>query len=190
MNGFIIRIATPSDAEQLLEVYRPYVENTAISFEWVTPSVEEFRARIIKTLKSFPYLVAEENGEILGYAYTGPFVGRAAYAWSAETTIYLKASAKGRGIGRALYAELERISALQGYLNLNACIGVTDNPDEYLNNNSYEFHRHIGFTLVGRFKNSGCKFGRWYDMIWMEKLIGEHRENPSPVIPFSELKQP
>ena len=84
-----IRAATPDDAEKLLEIYRYYVLNTAISFEYNAPDLEEFRARIVKTLQKYPYLVAEQEGVILGYAYAGPFVGRKAYDWSAETTVYV-----------------------------------------------------------------------------------------------------
>lgn len=184
-----IRTASPADANALLELYTPYVEKTAITFEYDVPTPEEFENRITRTLKNYPYLVAEQNGELLGYAYTGPFVGRAAYGWSAEVSIYLNENNRKMGIGRRLYDALERISKTQNILNLNACIGYTKTEDEYLTNNSMEFHAHMGYTLVGRFHNSGYKFGRWYDMIWMEKLISEHPDNPLPVVPFSALKE-
>ncbi len=182
-----LRTASTADAKALLELYAPYVEKTAITFEYVVPTPEEFENRITRTLKNYPYLVAEQNGELLGYAYTGPFVGRAAYKWSAEVSIYIKENKRKMGIGKKLYAALEEISKAQNILNLNACIGYTETEDEHLTNNSMEFHTHMGYTLVGRFHNSGYKFGRWYDMIWMEKLIGEHPDKPLPVVPFSEL---
>lgn len=187
-NNIQIRTASSDDAKALLEIYTPYVEKTAITFEYDIPTLQEFENRINRTLKNYPYLVAEQNGELLGYAYTGPFVGRAAYGWSAEVSIYLKETKRKMGIGRRLYDALEQISKAQNILNLNACIGYTETEDEHLTNNSMGFHAHMGYTLVGRFHNSGYKFGRWYDMIWMEKLIGEHSDNPLPVVDFPALE--
>ncbi|NBK00379.1 GNAT family N-acetyltransferase [bacterium 1xD8-48] len=184
---FSIRAATPDDAGALLAIYTPYVTNTAISFECEAPGLSEFQKRIENTLKRYPYLLAERDGEILGYAYTGPFVGRAAYAWAAETTIYLKEGKKKMGIGRALYEALEKVSRAQNILNLNACIGYPEAEDEYLTGNSVQFHGHMGYRMVGEFHKCGYKFGRWYNMVWMEKLLGEHGENPKEVIPFPAL---
>lgn len=182
-----IRTAVPEDAVALLEIYAPYVEHTAISFEYEVPSVEEFRERIVNRLEKYPYLVAEVDGRMLGYAYTSPFVGRAAYGWSAETTIYLREDCRKMGVGRALYGALEEVSKAQNILNLNACIGYPQAEDEYLTMNSVKFHEHMGYQIVGMFHNSGYKFGRWYHMVWMEKLIGEHKDKPERVIPFREL---
>lgn len=182
-----IRTAVPEDAVALLEIYAPYVEHTAISFEYEVPSVEEFRERIVNRLEKYPYLVAEVDGRMLGYAYTSPFVGRAAYGWSAETTIYLREDCRKMGVGRALYEALEKVSKAQNILNLNACIGYPQEEDEYLTMNSVKFHEHMGYQMVGMFHNSGYKFGRWYHMVWMEKLIGEHKDKPERVIPFREL---
>ena len=182
-----IRTAVPEDAVALLEIYALYVEHTAISFEYDVPSVEEFRERIVNRLEKYPYLVAEVDGKMLGYAYTSPFVGRAAYGWSAETTIYLREDCRKMGVGRALYGALEEVSKAQNILNLNACIGYPQEEDEYLTMNSVKFHEHMGYQMVGMFHNSGYKFGRWYHMVWMEKLIGEHKDKPKRVIPFREL---
>lgn len=184
---FSIRTATPGDAGELLAIYTPYVTDTAISFESEAPGLSEFQKRIENTLKRYPYLLAESDGEILGYAYTGPFVGRAAYAWAAETTIYLKEDKKKMGIGRALYESLEKVSKAQNILNLNACIGYTEAEDEYLTGNSVQFHAHMGYRMVGEFHKCGYKFGRWYNMVWMEKILGEHRESPEEVILFPAL---
>ena len=182
-----IRKASVSDAEELLGIYVPYVEKTAISFEWDVPSVSEFRRRIENTLKKYPYLVAEKDGEILGYAYTGPFVGRAAYDWAAEVSIYVKENKRKTGVGRRLYQALEAVSQAQNILNLNACIGYPDEDDEHLTKNSVQFHGHLGYEMVGKFHKCGYKFGRWYHMVWMEKIIGVHEDVPAPVIPFSQL---
>jgi len=174
MSDIVIRTATPADAEAVLAVYTPYVTKTAISFECEVPSEEEFRGRMERTLKKYPYLVAEDDGEILGYAYLGTFVGRAAYDRSAETTIYLREDAKGRGIGRRLYQALEDAAKKQGILNLYACIGYPEEEDGYLTLNSVNFHTHLGYRMVGKFYKCGHKFGRWYSMVWMEKLLGDH----------------
>lgn len=187
-NEIEIRVATPDDADALLAVYAPYVTDTAISFECEVPTVEEFRRRIARTLERYPYLVALQDGKIAGYAYAGPFVGRAAYDWSVETSIYVARHARRAGLGRALYTALENILREMGVLNLNACIGYPKKEDEYLTTNSVDYHRHLGYAWVGRFHDSGCKFGRWYDMVWMEKIIGNHPDNPEPIRPFPEVR--
>ena len=176
-----VRNATLGDAERILEIYDYYVKNTAITFEYTTPTLEEFRARMEKTMQKYPYLVAEKDGQIAGYAYAGAFVGRAAYDWSCETSIYLDKNARKCGIGKTLYAALEKELKEMGILNMYACIGYPAEEDEYLTKNSAEFHNHIGFAPVGEFHKCGYKFGRWYNMIWMEKIIGEHKENQASV---------
>lgn len=184
-----IRIARVKDAEKLLEIYTPYVEKTAITFEYEVPDVETFAGRIKNTLEKYPYLIACQEGEVLGYAYTGAFVGRAAYGWGAEVSIYLKEDKRGMGIGRKLYDALEAISKAQRILNLNACIGYPQAEDIYLTKNSVQFHAHMGYSMVGEFHKCGYKFGNWYNMVWMEKEIGVHVSNPAPVIAFPELDE-
>ena len=170
-----IRSAAPADAPRLLAIYAYYVENTAISFEYETPSVDDFTGRIENTLKKYPYLVLEdEECTIQGYAYAGVFKARAAYDRSCEVTIYVDPAAKGRGYGRLLYEALEKELKARDFLNLYACIGVPIVEDEFLTRNSELFHQHMGYTKVGEFHQCGYKFDRWYNMIWMEKWIGEH----------------
>ena len=171
----IIRNAVPQDAKALLKIYEPYVENTAISFECDIPSEEEFKKRIENTIKKYPYLTAENDNQILGYAYAGAFYGRAAYDWSVETTIYLAPDAQKKGVGRTLYEVLEEKLKDMGIKNLYACIAYPENEDEYLDKNSALFHEHMGYKEVGKFYKCGYKFNRWYSMIWMEKIIGEHK---------------
>ena len=183
-----IRTVRPEDAKGLLDIYAYYVEETAISFETEVPSVEEFKIRIEEILKSYPYIVACDNDELLGYAYLHSFVGRKAYELSAETTIYLNPVKKKMGIGKKLYSVLEDIAKAQNITNLYSCIGYVDVEDEYLNNNSAEFHEHMGYRLVGKFENCGHKFGRWYHMVWMEKIIGEHKEIPE-FISFKDIEK-
>ena len=188
MNSCHIRTARPEDADELLKIYAPYVENTAITFEYESPSTEDFSRRISHVLQRFPYFIAERGGEILGYAYASTFKERAAYGWAVETSIYVRTDAKGLGIGQQLYTALENALKLQNILNVNACIAYPARRDEYLTKDSERFHRHMGYRLVGKFTNCAYKFGRWYDMIWMEKYIGEHTDTPAPVRSFSEIR--
>lgn len=188
MNELIIKTANPNDADKLLEIYSYYVENTAITFEYEVPSGEEFRNRISNTLKKYPYITANMNGKIVGYAYTGAFKEREAYSHSVETSIYVKKGYSGLGIGKALYCELERISKKQNITNMYACISYTEKKDRYLDLNSPQFHEHMGYRTVGKFTGCGYKFGKWYDMIWMEKTVGDRTDKPPAFIPFPELK--
>lgn len=169
-----IRCAREDDAREFLRIYAYYVVHTAVTFDWETPGEEEFRKKIRQTLKRYPFLAAEEDGEILGYAYAGPFKDRAAYDWSVETSIYVSKDQQGKGIGRALYQALEERLTAQGIQNAYACISYTDTEDETLTNASMRFHRRMGYQLCGTFRKCGYKFGRWYDMIWMEKMLGDH----------------
>ncbi len=202
-----IRSANIDDAAALQAIYKPYVEGTAITFEYETPSVEVFAERIRETLEKFPYLVLErtegdaenvmtvaglestkgsectsglecaEGGnctEILGYCYAGVFKGRAAYSRSVETSIYVKMGEHGKGYGRALYSELEKELKARGILNAYACIASPKQYSTRLDNSSQKFHEHMGYSLVGTFNDCAYKFGQWYNMIWMEKMLGEH----------------
>lgn len=182
-----VRPAAPEDAAALLDIYAPYVRETAITFEYEVPSLEELRGRIRRTLERYPYLVAEAERTILGYAYTGVFKGRAAYDWSAETTIYLRTDQRGKGVGRRLYRALEEVSKAQNLRNLYACVAYPEKEDGRLTKASAEFHARMGYRLVGEFRRCGYKFGTWYNMVWMEKLIGGHPAEPGPFIPFSAL---
>ena len=185
----VVRDATMEDAERILEIYDYYVRNTAITFEYDTPSLDEFKRRMKKTMQRYPYLVILKDGRIEGYAYAGVFIGRAAYDWSCEMTIYLDHNARKCGMGGAIYEALEKALRDMGILNLYACIGSPECDDEYLTANSADFHVHLGFVKVGEFHQCGSKFGRWYNMIWMEKVIGGHETKQSLIIPYPELKQ-
>lgn len=182
-----VRVARTSDAAQLAKIYEPYVTQTAITFDYAAPSAVEFAQKIERTLERYPFLVAERDGRVVGYAYASQFKDRAAYDWSCETSIYVDMSNRGTGVGAALYRALELALSLMGITNLNACIGYPAEPDEYLDRNSVEFHEHLGFAWVGCFHRCGFKFGRWYDMVWMEKEIAPHPTEPAPVRPFSKV---
>ncbi len=189
-NGdIIIKTVNESDADELLKIYAPYVQNTAITFEYNVPGIAEFKSRIMNTLKKYPYLKAVRDGEIIGYAYLGEFKERDAYIHSAETSIYVKQKERRSGAGRAMYEAIEKTAKMQNILNLNACIGVPRIEDEHLTLDSVKFHEKMGYTLVGKFNFSGYKFGTWYDMIWMEKMLGEHTNSPAGFRAFNTLKK-
>lgn len=183
----ILRAATERDAEALLSIYAPYVAHTAVTFEYRIPSMEEFSARIRHVREKYPWLVAEADGKILGYAYADAFHGRAAYGWAAELSVYVTQDRKRLGIGARLYEALEILLKEQGFLNLYACIAFPEKEDECLTGDSVKFHEKLGFQVVGKFHRCAYKFNRWYHMVWMEKHIGLHAENPPPVRSFQEM---
>lgn len=186
---YAIRAARPEDAAALLDIYAPYVTDTAITFEYDIPTPEEFAGRIAQTLARYPYLMAEDaQGRALGYAYAGVFHARPAYDWSVETSIYVRRETRRQGVGRGLYDALEQALAAQGILNVNACIAYPPGPDPHLSLDSVDFHRRLGYRMVGRFSSCGYKFRRWYDMVWMEKLIGPHEADQPPVRSFPEVR--
>ena len=169
-----IRLATINNTKDILKIYEYYVLNTAISFEYNVPTVVEFKNRIENTLKKYPYLVALIDNKVVGYAYAGSFVGREAYRFSAELTVYVDKDYQKIGIGKLLYKELEIRLKDMGIKNLYACVGVpVEKDDEYLNFNSVQFHEHLGFKQVGEFHKCGYKFDRCYNMVWLEKIIKE-----------------
>ena len=171
-----IRQATVQDVPRILEIYAPYVENTAISFEYIVPSLEAFTQRFLGITAHFPWLVWEESGTILGYAYGSRPFERAAYQWNAEASIYLCRSAQGRGIGKQLYAALEEQLKTLGYKKVYAIITTA-------NEASVAFHKAVGYRHTAAFPNCGYKFGSWYGTIWMEKDLN-HWDHP-PQKPIS-----
>ena len=157
-----VRFATVQDLPRILEIYGPYVENTACSFEYTVPTLEEFTQRFLHITAQFPWLVWEEDGVILGYAYGSRPFARTAYQWNAEASVYLCPQAYRRGIGKKLYAALEQLLQKQGYRKLYAVI-TTANED------SIAFHRAVGYRYITTMPDCGFKLGKWYGTVWMEK---------------------
>lgn len=178
-----IRLATPDDAAQIQAIYAPVVRETAISFEWEPPSVEEMRRRVESTLaKGYPWLVLDHSGEILGYAYGSTHRERVAYRWSAEVSVYIHPAWHRRGIGRALYASLFEVLRLQGFRN--AFAGATQpNPG------SVALHEAMGFQEIGLFRRIGYKFGKWHDVRWWGLALGEHPAEPPLPLSLDEARQ-
>lgn len=185
-----IRLATISDAEAIRRIYEPYVMNTAVSFEYEVPSVEEFEKRIQNTLKQYPYLVAVEDGEIVGYVYAGAFHSRIAYQHCVEISIYLDMNKRRKGYGSILYRKMEELLLAQNVYSVHACIASPDEEDEHLTNDSELFHERMGYELVGRHKRCGYKLGKWYSIVWMDKELIKRPEKAEDFIPFSQLTVP
>lgn len=159
-----IRIAKEADLPRLLAIYGPYVTGTTATFEYEIPTAVAFTKRFREITAQFPWLVWEENGTVLGYAYASAPFSRAAYRWCAEPSIYLAPEAKGRGIGKALYAALEEILRLQGY-QVSYAIITSENQS------SLRFHRAVGYTHLAHFPHCGFKHGKWLGITWMEKRL-------------------
>jgi phosphinothricin acetyltransferase len=187
MSDVIIREAKLEDVKDLVDIYAYYVKDTAITFEYEVPSLEEFSERMRHINEKYPYFVIEENGQILGYSYAHEYYGRAAYDWCVEMTIYLRKDAKGRGLGKLLYTKMEQALKMMNIKNLYSCIATVNRECPFLTNASVYFHKALGFKKCAQFDSCGYKFGQWFDMIWMVKIIGDHEKNPQKVKKFSEL---
>ena len=177
-----IRLAELADTEALLQLYAPFILDTCISFEYEVPSLEKYRERIASISEEYPYIVYEEQGKILGYAYAHRYLERVAYSWDVEVTIYLAPEGQGRGLGRHLYNALEKLLTLQQIKNLYACI-TGDNA------HSIGLHKALGYHLVGTFQKAGYKKGRWLDVVWLAKAIAPRDDAPLDFIPFHQLQK-
>jgi phosphinothricin acetyltransferase len=187
-NQITIRMARPDDAAALLRIYSPYILQTGITFEYEVPSEAAFRKRIEGVLEKYPYLVAQEDGNIIGYAYAKELGERAAFSHSVETVIYLDRAQRGKRVGSLLYGELERILKLQNVTNLYAAVSYREREDETITHASPRFHLAMGYRKAAHFSRCGYKFGRWYDIVWYEKHIAAHEEKPDDFIKIGFLK--
>jgi L-amino acid N-acyltransferase YncA len=177
----LIRLATEENAAGIAAIYRPYVEDSPISFEETAPDAPEMRRRIVGDLPGYhPWFVAEENGRLLGYAASSPFRTRPAYRWTVETGVYLASEAKGRGIGRALLSTLVDVLKRQGYV---AAIGAIALP----NDASVALHEKLGFFHTGTYRGVGFKMGEWLDVGLWEKGLAARSDTPAEPLPFKEL---
>lgn len=176
-----IRLATTEDAKQVQEIYAPYCD-TPISFEIDPPSVEEMRGRLTKVLSQYPWLIFEDDGEVLGYAYAAQHRERAAYCWSVDTTVYVRGGRHRRGVGRALYHALFAVLPLQGYVNAYA--GVT-----LPNAGSVGLHEAVGFRQVGVYRQVGFKCGAWHDVAWFQRPLQPLPCDPPLPIRLEEVRR-
>lgn len=179
--AFTLRLAdAKNDTAQILSIYAPYILNTTVTFEYEVPSIMAFERRIEQISNQFPWLVCEQSGQIIGYAYASKQYERAAYAWNAELSVYVALKAQGMGIGTALYQALIGLLKMQGYCNVSVRIQI---PNE----KSVALHRAFGFEEAGIMRSIGNKFGRWLDMLSMTKQIGEYVPSPQPPIAVTAL---
>ena len=174
-----IRLATSADAATIAAMYRPIVESTTISFETVAPDEDEMRARIVETVRTYPWLVFEREGQVLAYAYASRHRARGAYRWSVDTSVYVTESVRGQRIGLALYASLFAVLKAQGFVRAYAGIALP-NPA------SVGLHQRLGFVSVGVYHAVGYKLGAWRDVGWWEKAIGDSPA-PGEPMPLSSL---
>lgn len=179
MSKVVIRFADPArDAAAILALYAPYIEKTAITFETEVPSLKSFTQRVADIAAHFPYLLLEVDGELAGYAYAHRQAERAAFAWNAELSIYLKESFAGKGLGKLLYSLLEELLAMQGYVNFYGVITGS-------NAVSIALHEKMGYRLIGRHERTGFKFGQWHDTVWLHKRV--HEGAPREIVSIHAL---
>ena len=176
-----IRFASEADAENLLKIYEQYIDTT-ITFEYVLPSVAEFQRRIREFSEAYPYLVCEEDGVIIGYAYAHRAFERAAFGWDAEVSIYLDQNVRGRGIGKICYRVLLSLLKEQGIITVYSLISTPNARRERL-------HEEMGFEWIGTHKNTGYKAGKWCDISWYQLQLNPYSEYPVPIKTVHELDQ-
>lgn len=162
-------VCAESDAEQIAEIYNPYVLNTQYTYECEAVSVERMKNRIIKTTEKYPWIVAEKDGRILGYAYASKFRGREAYAWNCKFSVYVREELKSKGIGAKLYTVLLETVKRQGYVNVFTRVNIPNEASEAL-------HRKFGFEEIGIEKGTGYKNGCWRDMRIFMKRVADFDE--------------
>ncbi len=177
----LIRPANSTDADQILAIYAPYIYHSAITFETEVPSAEDFKARVARIIEKYPWLVCEEEGQIIGYAYAGGHRDRIAYQWSVEISVYINEAAHGRGVATHLYQALLALLKIQGVVNIYALITVP-------NLKSIALHARFGFKELIVFEKIGYKEGAWHDVQWMLLVINAHEKVQSAPIPFVQLR--
>jgi phosphinothricin acetyltransferase len=180
MKTLNFRLVQESDAEEILRIYEPYIKDTAITFEYEIPSIDEFRRRIAKISSVYPYIVCISDSKIVGYAYAGRQRERAAYQWNAELSVYVDQDFLRRGVGKALYRALIGVLQMQNIRSIYGCVTL---PNE----NSEKLHEYFGFKKLGVYHSTGYKCGAWHDVAWFEKTIGEYCLDPKPFVSFLEI---
>ena len=176
-----IRLINTGDIAGALAVYTPFVLNTAITFEYYVPTLDEFTTKVETITNGYPWLVYLHNGKVKGYAYGSIHRSKTAYQWSPESTIYLSSEAQGNGIGRILYETLFSLMRLQGYINVFAGVSLPNEQSE-------SFQKSLGFEEIGVFKNIGYKLGKWHDTRWFQLHLAGHFDEPGQLKTITEIE--
>ncbi len=182
MSQLYIREASLKDASRIWEIYAPYIRETTYTFEYEVPTLAEFEKRMAGIMERFPWLVCEEEGEIIGYAYADTYGVRAAYDWCVDLSVYVDMKKRGKGAGALLYRALFAVLKEMHFQNLYAVITGE-------NTGSVEFHEKLGFETFAVYPKAGYKFGKWLDVIWMQLFLGEHENPPQSVIWAKDLER-
>lgn len=177
-----LRMATIEDAEQILAIYAPYCTETVITFEYEVPTLEEFQGRMKNIMEKYPYIVAEHDGKIVGYAYASAYRTRAAYQWDVESSIYVDMNCRASGVGSALYARLLDLLKKQNIRNVYACVTLPNEASERI-------HAKFGFDYAGMLHKAGFKAGEWQNVGWFEKHFEYESEVPEPVKWIHEIQE-
>ncbi len=177
-----LRLVTLNDTAELLSIYAPYITDTAVSFEYEVPTLEAYRERIREIAGHYPYLVWEENGHILGYAYAHRQMDRAAYQWNTELSVYLRPEATGKGLGTKLYGALLELLRLQGFKTAYGCVAIPNAASEAL-------HYKLGFHDAGVWHLTGYKNGAWQDVGWYEKQLAPYDADPVPPTSITKMDE-
>ena len=177
-----LRLIKENDIKDVLDVYNPFIKNTPITFECTVPSMKKFRKRVEHVTAKHPWLVAEENDRIVGFAYASVFKERMAYSWDVESSIYVIDDAGMQGIGTALYSAMEDILKLQGFYNIYAILTTGVKRSLY-------FHELMGYKKMYTLDCCGWKFDQWYGITCMCKTIGDIHQPPKEIIPIKELEK-
>lgn len=176
----LIRLVEEQDSSAIANIYRPYVEHTSISFEYEAPSTKEIQERIHTITKEYPWLVCMNDDTIVGYAYASTHRHRTAYQWSVESAIYFSQKFHSKGLASTLYKTLFSLLKLQGLYTVLA--GITIPNDKSIN-----FHKKMGFSHLGTYKNIGFKFGNWHDTQWFQLPLNDYTTPPNTPKKFPEI---
>lgn len=187
MSDITIRQATVDDVERLLEIYSPYVQDTALTFISTPPTKDEYLTKLRQIVPQFPFLCAIRDNKIVGFAYASSFRNHKAYSHIAEVKTYVCRESKRTGIGRSLHKVMERLLAKQEIYNIYVCIPHTEVRCQYLSHDTEDFHERLGYKRIAKLNSCGFKFNQWFDIVLMEKIISLHKNNAPEFIPFSKL---
>lgn len=176
-----LRFALPSDAESVLNIYAPFVRDTAVTFEYEVPSLSSYTERMERIMTAYPFILCEIGGRVAGYAYASRHRERAAYLWAVESSVYIDPAFQGQGLGKRLYGALFEVLRRQGFLLVYAVVTLPNPMSERL-------HASLGFSEIGVHRCAGYKLGSWHDVKWFEYFLSEPPSSPESPLGFPEIR--